>query len=162
MSSAIRNNPVFWLMWAIPAFAVLAGTGMVAVAMKSADRALPEIYHWEGTRLDADFERSRAAARLGLQGQLTIAGGECQLTLRGTDANSLSLDLTNGNDAHLDRTLTLVRGADGDWHGACAPLARGKWRLALRDSANSWAIRMQVDATERIELRARSPDGSGA
>jgi hypothetical protein len=155
----LKNNPVFWLMWAIPAVAVLAGTGMVAVAMKSADRALPEIYHWEGTRLDADFERARAAARLGLAGELAIAGGECRLTLRGSDASSLSLDLTSGSDARLDRVVRLTRGADGDWRGACAPLTRGKCRLALQDAANSWSLRTQIDeAATRIELRARAPE----
>lgn len=158
-----ERNPVFWLMWMIPGAAVVAGLGMVAVSLKGADRALPEIYHWEGERLDADFERARAAVRLGLHGELTIAGGSCRLTLRGTDAASLRLRLTSGNDARLDRAVTLTRAVDGDYLADCVPLTRGKWRVALQDADDQWSLRTQIDDTaDRIELRARAPEGPAA
>jgi uncharacterized protein len=160
MNAAIRKNPVFWLMWAIPAAAVFAGVGMVAVAMQGADRALPDIYHWEGERLDADFERARVAVRLRLRAELELAAGECRLTLHGAEAAALELRLTSGSDMGLDRAHVLTRGADGVYRGACAPIARGKWRVALADAANTWSLRTQIEqATARIELQARAPEG---
>jgi len=160
MNVAIRKNPVFCLMWAIPAAAVLAGLGMVAVAMEDADRALPDIYHWEGERLDADFERARVAARMGLRAELELVDGECRLTLHGADAPLLELRLTSGSDTRLDRASVLTRGADGIHRGSCAPLARGKWRVALTDAAHAWSVRTQIEqAATRIELRARAPEG---
>lgn len=161
MNAALRKNPVFWLMWAIPGAAVLAGLSMVVVAMQGADRALPPIYHWEGANLDADFERAHAAARLGLRGELVIAGGECRVTLPAADAPALELRLTSGSDAKLDRAATLSRDIDGAWRAPCEPLPRGKWRVALQDAAGTWALRAQADQSlERIELAARAPDGS--
>jgi hypothetical protein len=160
MNSHLKKNPVFWLMWAIPAAAVLAGIGMVAVAMKSADRALPDIYHWEGERLDADFQRARVAARLGLEAELLIADGECRLALRGAHAPSLSLRFTSGSDATRDRAHTLTQSSDGVWHGECAPLARGKWRVALSDADNTWSLRTQIEeAREYMKLTAHAPEG---
>jgi hypothetical protein len=163
MTTDLRKNPVFWLIWLILGAAVLAGSGMVVISLQGADRALPDIYHWEGERLDADFERARVAARLGLEAELVIVNGACQLTLRGTEAAALQLRLTSGSDAHQDRTATLSREADGIYRAECAPLTRGKWRVALQDSANTWALRSQVDEpAARIELRARIPEGPAA
>ena len=158
--SSLKRNPVFWLMWMILGGAVFAGVAVVAIATQGADRALPEIYHWEGEGLDADFERARVAARLGLRGELWIADGGCRLTLHGTDAASLQLRLTSGSDARLDRAVTLTRTDEGDYVGGCAPLSRGKWRVALQDAGNQWALRTQIDdAADHLELRARAPDG---
>ena len=163
MNAALKRNPVFWLMWMIPGAAVIAGLGMVATAMQGADRALPSIYHWEGELLDADFERARTAAKLGLVAGLDIVDGQCRLTLRGADAPAVKLVLTNGSDIRLDRLLTLARGTDGSYHAACAPLAAGRWRVALQDEANTWSLRTQIDeARARVEMVARPPEGSGA
>jgi uncharacterized protein len=161
--SPLKRNPVFWLMWMIPGAAVLAGLSMVAIAMQSADRTLPDIYHWEGERLDADFARARHAAKLGVQADLVIAAGQCRLVLRGADATTLQLRLTNGDDARLDRTVLLTRTSQGDFRGPCESLTRGKWRVALQDADNTWALRTQLEeATDRVDLRARAPEGDSA
>jgi hypothetical protein len=163
LNAAIKRNPVFWLMWILPGCAVLAGFTTLAIAMHQADRALPALYHWEGDLLDADFDRARTAHRLGLAGELEFVSGSCRLTLHGADAPALQLMLTNGIDAHQDRLVTLTRGADGVYHARCAPLAPGKWRIALQDAASTWSLRTQLDeAATRVELRARTPDGPGA
>lgn len=161
---AFQRNPVFWLMWAIPGAAVLGGTGMVALAMQDADRPLPDIYHWEGERLDADFERARYAARHGIAATLELSGGVCSVTVAGapSEANSLQLRLTNGNDTRLDRALTLSRVATGLYRAPCVALPAGRWRVSLNDQANTWAMRLAVEGPfERLELRARDPEGLG-
>lgn len=161
MNTHVRKNPVFWLIWLLPGAAVLGGFATFAIAMQDADRALPAIYHWDGELLDADFERARHAARLGLGAELWLAGGECRLTLRGDASPRLRLLLTNGNEARLDREVPLVRQPDGMYRGSCPPLARGKWRVALQDSAGAWSLRTQVAETSaRIQLQAQSPDGA--
>lgn len=160
---AFQRNPVFWLMWAIPGFAVLAGFLMVAIALQDADRALPSIYHWEGESLDADFERAKLAARLGLEAELTIENGQCSLTIKPAPISSgrLQLRLTNGRDARLDRTTSLVPGAQpGQYAMACEPLQRGRWRVAIQDAANTWYLRgLLDDAQKRVSLVARNPAG---
>jgi hypothetical protein len=136
----------------------------VALAMQDADRPLPDIYHWEGERLDADFERARNAARNGIAATLELRGGACTVGVVGSPANadSLQLRLTNGGDARLDRALTLSRVAPGLYRASCAALPAGRWRVSLSDQANTWAIRLAVEGPfERLDIRARDPEGQG-
>jgi hypothetical protein len=161
---AFQKNPVFWLMWAIPAAAVFAGSSMVVVAMHDADRALPGIYHWEGELLEADFERARLAARLGLRADLVVEGGHCVLTLTPAplQTEELQMRLTNAGDLHLDRAVSLVRQQPGRYRADCQPLQRGRWRVALQNAANTWALRAQLDdSLTRVAIVARDPEGRG-
>jgi hypothetical protein len=157
-----KFNPVFWLMWLLPGAAVVASFVTLAIALQGADRALPSLYHWEGERLDADFERARQAARLGIQATLQWNGAACTLTLAPAtqDPRALQLHLTHTDDAALDRTLTLLRTAPGAYRADCAALPAGRWRLALTDDAGAWALRTQFEGgVTRLDLRARDPEG---
>lgn len=158
-----RHNPVFWIMWLLPAATVVAGFATLAIALDGADRPLPADYHWEGDRLDADFARARNAAALGLASTFEVHGGSCRVVLNGSanDPASLNLLLTHGSDAGLDRRLRLTRTGDGDYRAACAPLDAGKWRVLLDDDSSRWSLRGITDGRfERLELRARPPGGT--
>jgi hypothetical protein len=160
---SLRSNPVFWLMWLLPGSAVLASFATLGVALKGADRPLPKDYHWEGERLDHDFARARAAAALGVEVRLELQGGQCRALISPLDTEPAALDLllTHGVDAGLDRRTRLTRIAAGEYRSACAPLAPGKWRIALEDDAAQWALRGNVDGrADHVLLRARSPDRS--
>lgn len=158
-----RSNPVFWLMWMLPAATVVAGLSTVVIAMRSADRALPEEYHWEGERLDRDFERQRLAVALGIEVTLEAANGHCVATVRGGSAeDSLNLLLTHGSDASLDRRVLLRRDAAETYRGDCdVPPAR--WRIAIDSPASGWSVRARHEGgIGRVTLRARPPEGPAA
>ncbi len=160
MNAGIKRNPVFWLMWILPGAAVLGGFATLAIAMQQADRALPSIYHWEGELLDADFDRARNAARLGLVADLRFTGSACELALHGAQSSQLRLMLTNGIDVHQDRLLILARSemASIEPRAHRSGRASGAWPCRMRRS--TWSLRAQVEeASDRIELRARSPEG---
>jgi hypothetical protein len=163
---AWHRNPVFVLIWALPAAAVIAGVATLLIALEDADRALPASYHWEGARLDEDFERARRAAQLGLAASfdLSAGAGQCSVTLApSVDADVLELRLTHGSDAGLDRMLRLTREDDGSYRSACAATPLGRWRVALADVAGSWALRGAADGPlTSFELRARAPEGPGS
>ena len=162
--SPLRANPVFWLMWMLLGAAVLGGFATLAIALRSADRQLPATYHWEGEHLDRDFALARVAAAHGIEVTFaTQAGGQCSATLRHApgDPQALTMLFANGSDPGLDRVLRLARVAAGEYRGACAPLPEGRWRVALGDDAGQWSIRAQLSGgLDRLELRARNPDGS--
>jgi hypothetical protein len=157
-----RANPVFWLMWLLPASAVIGGLVTLAIAVRDADRALPAGYHWEGERLDRDFALARNAAAHGITVEFTLVAGECIARVRAAprDARVLNLLFASGVDPGLDRVVLLQRAAPGEYRSACQPLPAGRWRIALEDDAREWAIRTQVaGSVERLTLRARNPDG---
>jgi hypothetical protein len=159
-----RFNPVFWLMWLLPASAVVAGFATLAIALRGADRALPVEYHWEGERLDADFGRARSAAALGMEITLGIEAGQCRAFVRNLprEPAALNLLMTHGGDAGLDRRVRLTRVAANDYRASCAPLDAGKWRVALDDDSARWAVRGAIEGEfAGLVLRARNPDGPG-
>ena len=159
--SQYKSNPVFWIMWLLPASAVVGGLVTLAIALRSADRALPASYHWEGEHLDQDFAQQRLAASHGIEVDLAWqAAGECTATLRHApdDPATLTLMFTHASDAGLDRVMLLRRSQKGVYGGSCAPLPMGRWRVALESGA--WAIRTQVSGNRtQLGLRARNPDG---
>jgi hypothetical protein len=160
-----RANPVFWLMWLLPAAAVTASFATLAIAMHGADRALPEAYHWEGERLDRDFARQRRAAELGIEVTLRLLGGDCEATLRGNAGDPAALDLllTHGSDAGLDQRIRLWRVAQGTYRGTCI-VAPARWRIAIDDPAGAWALRARhalgSDGKAPVTVRARAPGAS--
>ena len=159
----LRMNPVFWLMWALPGSAVVAGLTTLAIALRSADRPLPEAYHWEGERLDADFARQHAAVTLGVSVTFEATGGRClaHLSSSAGDSSALYVLLTHGSEAGFDRALKLPRVAPGEYVGACAPLPAGRWRVSIDDALGTWSLRDAIDGSlAHIEMRARDPAGA--
>lgn len=156
---SLRSNPVFWLMWFLPAATVCAGFATLAIAMHGADRALPEAYHWEGERLDQDFARQRRAVEFGVEVSLEVANGECRVTLRGDAGDPAALDLllTHGSDAGLDQRIRLRRAARGAYRGACR-VAPARWRIAIDEPTSGWSLRaQQAGDLSHVTLRARDP-----
>jgi uncharacterized protein len=161
----MKKNPVFWLIWFLPAAAVVASFATLAIAMSGADRPLPATYHWEGEGLDKDFERARRAVELGVAATLSVGAprGECVLELRGRapDSAFVRLLLTHAEDAELDRQVLLRRSREGEYRAACELLPASRWRIALDDEAAGWTVRSQIDGSlDSVELRARDPDGA--
>ena len=165
VDSPYRANPVFWIMWLLPAAAVVGGFATLFIALRGADRPLPPAYHWEGEHLERDFAQARLAAARGIEVtvELQPAAGECRAALRNApdDPASLTLLLSNVADAGFDRVILLRRVQAGSYRGACVPLPPGRWRVALEDAAGAWAIRAQLTGSPAIvELRARDPGGT--
>ena len=159
-----RFNPVFWLMWLLPGAAVVGGLSTLAIALRSADRPLPPNYSWEGARLDADFARMHVAAAASIEARVLIANGRCALTLRNapTPPAAVQLLLTNVSNADLDRSVRLMRGADGTYAAACEVPPPGAWRMLLDDAAGTWTVRADVAGTPvDFTLRAHGQGGLG-
>jgi hypothetical protein len=158
--SPLRANPVFWLIWLLPAAAVVGGLTTLGIALRNADRPLPPEYHWEGERLDHDFAQARVAASHGIEVTFVANRAGCSATLRHapSDPEALSMLFANAANPDLDRALRLPRVAPGEYRGACVALPAGRWRVSLEDAEGEWAIRTQVSGkVDRLELRARIP-----
>jgi hypothetical protein len=159
----LRANPVFWLIWGLLGAAVIGSFVTLGLALRSADRQLPESYHWEGEHLDRDFARARVAADHGIEASFSVAHGQCRITLRQApgDPQALNLLFANTADPGLDRALRLPRLQAGEYGAACATPPEGRWFVSLEDDAGQWSIRTQVEGNlSLLDLRARHPDGN--
>jgi len=156
--SALRANPVLWLVIALPLLAVVASFGSLAVAVTRGDRELPTSYHWEGNALDRDDAARAAAAALGLHATLRVdaASQRCLVSLQGAAPPALRLDLTHPTDQAADRHLLLQRA--GDLYSApCAGLSAAHWWLQLADPQGKWLLRARVDPSAAAPATAGAP-----
>lgn len=140
-------NPVLALVVALPLIAVVAATTSAIIAVRGADSVLPERYHAEGNKLDADYARSAKAASLGLSADVSVGiDGECRVQLAGAASppGTLRLDLTHATRPDLDRHVKLL-GNDRQAFGApCTALAHGHWLLELADDSAGWILRGEL------------------
>jgi uncharacterized protein len=144
-----RTNPVLWIAVALPAIAIAASFLTLGVAVRHPDNELPEQYHWEGMKLDRDFERSARAATLGVRAELREFGrsGRCHLRLEiaGTAPPELQVRLIHATQPSLDRDVRLQRNAASSlYEGECHSMPQGHWRIELTDRNGDWSIRQNV------------------
>jgi hypothetical protein len=133
----------------LPLLAIAGSTAAAVIAFTSGDVALPGEYHWEGAQLDHDFEKSRRAASLGVQGQLWLLDGTCRLKLQMTGGApaALELRLVHGARADLDRTVHLARQADGGYEGHCGTVPAGLWHVQLLDAGDGWSVQQDISGS---------------
>lgn len=168
-----RVNAVLSIAIVLPLIAVLGSFLTLGVAMLHPDSELPEQYHWEGMKLERDFERAGRAAALGVEAVLDGFGSEgacnLKLTMRGLAPSSLTLRMIHATQPSLDQLVRLSRTAarsletltHADYAGECRAAPRGHWRIELADAENHWSIRQTVRGPlSRARLEAGSPRGS--
>lgn len=149
-----RNNPVFWVMIGIPAFAVLASVLLIVEAVRSKDYELPAEYAVEGNALEADFAAAEIARRAGVELRVDFASAS-QLRVRASAKDStalpptLELHFTHATLPALDRRIVLQRTAPDFYAAEFAPLERGRWLLqvdAKPANGPAWKLRKRMHA----------------
>jgi hypothetical protein len=145
MNHTERPNPVLWLVFALPALAVVASFTSLFLAIHSGDVPLPDNYHWEGAGYDADQARLNDARRLGVSAQLHFDAltQQCQVQLRGATPTQLRVDLTDGSKPSNDRHLKLQRAGDA-YEAPCTALPVGHWWVEIADDASGWTLRERL------------------
>lgn len=148
MTSSVNEkgpNPVFWLVWTLPALAVVASFTSLYFALRGGDVPLPANYHWEGQAIDADQTLQERAKVLGIAAVLQYdrASGQCRVLLRGDAPAQLRVDLAHPTEPVNDRHWIMSRDDTG-YHSACTPPANAHWWLQISDSSGHWQLRARV------------------
>jgi len=145
-----KFNAPLLLALGIPGLAIVASFMTLALAIARPDGELPEQYHWEGMRLDRDFETAQRAADLNVAAALSRndATSNCQLDLRikGSSPEALTLVLTHATHPSLDQRLTLRRSSTHStrYDAPCAAIPNAHWRVELTEPSNHWSVRQYV------------------
>jgi hypothetical protein len=158
------RNPVLVLALGIPLLAVIASFLTLFLAIAKPDGELPEQYHWEGFKLDRDFEQSKRAAALNVRATVTrTQAGICRLELsvKDTPPAALTLVLTHATQPGHDRTLNLTRASlkheGASYEAPCVPVPNAHWRVSLSDDQGAWSLRQYtVGALNNWTLTARA------
>jgi len=153
----LLRNPVLGVTVGVLLAAIAASFITLGLALDAPESELPEEYHWEGFRLDRDFDRSRHASALAVRATLDVTGGMCRvrLAMHGPHPPALRLTLTHATLPRLDRSVALQ--PVGNAYEAPCDVAPGKaaWRVALEDSARTWSVRERApDPLHDVTLAA--------
>ncbi len=138
--------------------AIIASFITMALALSGSESPLPEPFHWEGERLDRDFDLAARAAALEVTATLELSGrgGTCRAALRiaGAAPRELRVSLTHATRSTLDREYVLHHGPNG-YESACEAVPDGAWYVTISDSARSWRVRELVRGSlDRLTLAA--------
>ncbi|MCZ8100627.1 MAG: FixH family protein [Burkholderiaceae bacterium] len=142
------REPLFWLVWGIPALTIVAGLVTWWIAAQRADSNVAEDWYKRGMTINRSLERESRAQALGLKAELDLAG-EHDLRLRLEGGTGLppavTVLLTHPVRAEQDRLLTLDRQPDGTYRAVSPRVAAGTWGVSIE--AQDWKI-----ATRRATL----------
>ena len=157
------REPLVWLVFAIPAAAVLAGAVMLVLANVTWDGLVADDYYQRGLQINRSLAREAEAERLGLEAvvafpapgvvevRLSVAGGAAAAA----SGDRLTLRFARATRAGADVRVLLIRDAGGVWRGVLPEMAPGKWYVELGNEQWRLAapVRMPV-STGETALRA--------
>lgn len=144
------NEPMVWLIIALPVAAVIGASTSAWIAIKNADTPVIEEHAKQGMGIiSLAAERDRKAAELGAEATLSAQPGRLTLTLSGhfaTPPKHLLLTLAHPSNADLDMVVLLEPAGDNEYAAAYASIPDGKRLLDLSPSDKAWRLTGQWQA----------------
>ena len=140
------RQPWPWILMAGPAFVIVAGVGMMAVAFTGADGVVAEDYYKRGLAINRELAREARAEAIGLHADVRLERGRVAASLSAREKlpERIQLTLAHPTRAGEDRVAWLVR-VEGDRYEAPLPaLAKGRWRMILETPQWRWSALGQM------------------
>jgi hypothetical protein len=137
------NEPMVWLIIALPIAAVIGGITTVVIAYRNADTPAMGDYAKVGKGFEMVLDRERKAAELGVGATLAAEPGRLTLNLEGQLASApsqLTLTLGHPTDSRQDMVLQMIAQGAGVYTANYAEIPAGKRKLELMPSDQAWRI----------------------
>ena len=149
--------PWAWVVFSIPATAVVAGFITLWIAVRTFDGPVADDYYKRGLQINRQLARDQAAARLGLTALVRLDRGTSALTITvRSDAGyeppaRIQVELLHHTRAGFDRSFAVERDASGVYRSLAPPLAQGSWTIRL--AAEDWRLQGVARFDDGVELR---------
>lgn len=143
-----------WVLIGLPTSVVIASVVTYFLAINGMDSVISKDYYKEGLAVNADLERDKKAADLGLSADITIDGQNVTMKLSASDAatvHSLAgqpilLEIENLSFQDKDLSASLVPKGDGIWQGKIpANMSQATWLARL--IGPDWRISHRLENT---------------
>lgn len=145
-----------WFLIAIPATAVLAGAVTLWLAITTWDGLVVDDYYQQGKAIEKTIGRSVRAREMGLVADFRLRAEEVSVRLSAAQGVVLPptvvLTIAHPTRAGQDQKL-LLKGRDGTFAGAVAPLSTGRWLIQLEDEAQTWRLTETILVPTGAEIR---------
>ncbi|HSX59461.1 MAG TPA: FixH family protein [Tahibacter sp.] len=147
------REPMVWLVAGLPLLSIVAGVGLVVVAVRSGNvDALSGGVRRTAQVQAEDTHADEEALRRNLTGTLRRDANTVVVALHGDagDMSTLRLRLLHPGAAARDVELTLERIAPRRWHAIDLPAAANAWNLRVEPEDGRWRLagRLGADAAD--------------
>lgn len=135
------REPWPWILFGLPATAVVAGIITLVIAIKHADGLVAEDYYKQGLAINRVLERESRAAQLGLKAQFMFSADKVRVRLEGNaQAKALIARFIHPVQADQDREVTLTAIAPGMFEAQMPRVGATRWHIQLQDDDANWRL----------------------
>ena len=143
-----------WVLIGLPTSVVIASVVTYFLAINGMDSVISKDYYKEGLAVNADLERDKKAADLGLSADITIDGQNVTMKLSAKDPETIHslagqpilLEIENLSFQDKDLSASLVPKGDGIWQGKIpANMSQATWLARL--IGPDWRISHRLENT---------------
>lgn len=154
----------WWFIVSLPAAAVVASLGTVAIAVIKQDSLVADNYYQQGLAINKLFAEEENARSLAVEVDIVIDHlvGELTVELRGNFQSwpsTLTMAWQHPIKQQRDISLTLLQVADNRYLGQLPQALSGRWYLQLSgDQPMAWLVKKQltVQANSNLEVELES------
>lgn len=137
------NEPMVWLLIALPISAVIGGAVTIWFATTNADALVSEDHYKVGFAVHQGIELDRKAAELAVVAMLKASDGQLTLSLQGTfdrPPSGLALTLSRPGSEQEEMVLKLEQAGELDYSAPYVALPEGDQRLVLTPADKTWRV----------------------
>jgi hypothetical protein len=150
-----HQEPIAWLVFGLPAVAVVASFITLAIAMKGSDSLVVDDYYKQGLEINEVLIREDHAKAAALAFTPTFsADGALTLSFTAQPAfpypDQIDLQLNHATRDDVDRKLPMMHGGNGVYVAKVGKLEPGPWYIDA--STSQWRVvkRVVVDASGEL------------
>ena len=147
-SAALDTGPWYrerwpWILMAGPAAVLVAGAITTWIAFSTSDGLVAQDYYKQGLAVNKVLAKEEAAARLGLEARIELAGDRHRIVvnLSGAQPPELRVRFAHATRSGFDLALGLIRVGEGRYEAAVPQdLPAGRWNVQIETAKGDWRL----------------------
>ncbi|WDD97264.1 FixH family protein [Thalassomonas actiniarum] len=156
MKTSWYKEPWAWLIFTLPAIAIVAGVATYIIANHEPDALVIGDYYKKGKAINLELGKIKQAQKLGIRFNLTLTDDSLVLSPTGIEKEFplLNVNFHHATLAEKDFSLVLTADGNGDFRQALEQRVSGKWKITITPFENHWKIQdtLHLPRVETIEI----------